>query len=296
MPDSDRHIYFSDNLTPDQRVIAERSVDAHIAHIAQAQAPMRAAREALTETNAAINAPLVRLIEADPEAAKALAVAGERRRQLRQLLEVEPPEIPRTRDLHLDVVAVAGNAVADQLIGTPYHFTWDWHRGAGGSASANRDTGDVTVGTTVDDVRFSDVHAGVGVFLTTATNRPIVAMSLRSSWETYTVSAGGFGGVALAEGGMEMTFLEDGNLKSLKQEKRFRKRVSDGESDQGDSGGFGIGDGIEVAGLMLPGRGYTLNVGAWVYCEQEGGFGIGGDSWAVANIRAKVIFMSLFDQ
>ena len=47
---------------------------------------------------------------------------------------------------------------------------------------------------------------------------------------------------------------------------------------------------------LVPGRGYTLNVGAWVYCEQHGGFGLGGDSVAVANIRAKVIFMSLFDQ
>ena len=39
-----------------------------------------------------------------------------------------------------------------------------------------------------------------------------------------------------------------------------------------------------------------MNVGAWVYCEQEGGFGFGGDSFAVARIQAKVIFMSLFDQ
>jgi hypothetical protein len=297
MPDSDRNIHFSDNLTEEQRAIAERSVDAHIAAVTEARAPLRAANAALAESTAAINAPLGKLIEADPAAAKALAESRDRRRELMRLLDVEPPEIPRTRDLHLDPFTVADNGVADQIIALPYHFTWDWHRGASGATSADRDSGEVTAGTSVDDVPFSDVHAGVGVFLTTPFNRPVVARSLRSSWETYTVSAGGFGGVALAEGGMEMTFLEDGVLKSLRQEKRFRKRLSDSETEQFDSGGFGLGDGsVEVAGLMLPGRGYTLNVGAWVYCEQEGGFGIGGDSFAVAKIRAKVIFMSLFDQ
>jgi len=297
MPDKDVRIDYGEELTPEQRVVVERSVHAHIAHVTDADAPLRAARAALAESRAAINAPLVKLVEADPAAAKARAEAREQRRELVRLLDVEPPAIPRTRDMQLDIATVADNGVADQIIALPYHFIWDWHRGGSGSATANRDTGEVMAGTMVDDVAFSDVHAGVGVFLTTATNRPVVARSLRSSWESYTVSAGSFGGVALAEGGMEMTFLEDGQLKALRQDKRFRKRVSEGETDQWDSGGYGLGDGsVEVAGLMLPGRGYTLNVGAWVYCEQEGGFGFGGDSFAVAKVQAKVIFMSLFDQ
>jgi hypothetical protein len=297
MSDSDVRIEYSEDLTAEQRVVVERSVHTHIAHVTDADAPLRAARAALAKSRAAINAPLVKLVEADPPAAKARAEARDQRRELVRLLDVEPPAIPRTRDMQLDIVTLANNGVADQVIALPYHFTWDWHRGASGSATADRNTGEVTAGTTVDDVAFSDVHAGVGVFLTTPTNRPVVVRSLRSSWESYTVSAGSLGGVALAEGGMEMTFVEDGQLKSLRQDKRFRKRVSEGETDQWDRGGFDLGDGsVEVAGLMLPGRGYTLNVGAWVYCEQEGGFGFGGDSFAVARVRAKVIFMSLFDQ
>ena len=298
MPDRGVRIDYRDDLTAEQRVVVERSVHAHIAHVTDADAPLRAARAALAESRAAINAPLVKLVEADLAAAKARAEARDQRRELVRLLDVEPPAIPRTRDMQLDIVTVADNGVADQIIALPYHFTWDWHRGASGSATADRDTGEVTAGTLVeDDVAFSDVHAGVGVFLTTSINRPVVARSLRSSWDSYLVSAGGFGGVALAEGGMEMTFVEDGQLKSFRQDKRFRKRVSEGETDQWDSGGFGVGDGsVEVAGLMLPGWGYTLNVGAWVYCEQEGGFGLGGDSGAVAKVQAKVIFMSLFDQ
>jgi hypothetical protein len=297
MPDSDLRIDYGQDLTAEQRVVVERSVRAHIAHVTEADAPLRAARAALAESRAAIHAPLVKLVEADPAAAKARAEARDQRRELVRLLDVEPPAIPRTRDMHLDIVTFADNGVADQVIALPYHFTWDWHGGASGLATADRDSGEVTAGTTVDDVAFSDVHAGVGVFLTTPTNRPVVARSLRSSWESYTVSAGSLGGVALAEGGMEMTFVEDGQLKSFRQDKRFRKRVSEGETDQWDRGGFDLGDGsVEVAGLMLPGRGYTLNVGAWVRCEQEGGFGFGGDSFAVARVRAKVIFMSLFDQ
>ena len=76
------------------------------------------------------------------------------------LLDVEPPAIPRTRDLHLDPLTVADNGVADQIIAIPYHFTWNWHAGPAGDDTADRTTGDVTVGTTVDDVAFSDVHRG----------------------------------------------------------------------------------------------------------------------------------------
>jgi hypothetical protein len=289
-------IEFSENLTADQRAAAERSVAAHIAHVADARAPQRAARAALAESTAAIHAPLVRLVEADPAAAKSLAEASDRRRDLMHLLDVDLPAVPRTRDLPLGIVPLADNGVADQFFVLPYHFTWQWHRGASGDSTADRNTGEVSVGTTVDDDEFSDVHAGVGVFMSSTSARPVVARSLRTSSESYTVAAGGFGGDALAEGGMEMTLVEDGQLRSSGQDKRFRKRLSNGEAEQWDSGGFGVGNDIEVAVQMVPGRGYTLNVGAWVYAEQHGGFGIGGDSWAVTKMSAKVILMSLFDQ
>lgn len=247
------------------------------------------------ESAAAINAPLVKLIEADPAAAKALADAGDRRRELLQLFEVEPPAFPRTRDLRLDFTSLVNDGVADQIFPIPYHFDWRWHRGAAGDSSADRTTGEVSVGTTIDDDEFSDVHAGVGVSLSTTDFRRVKARSLRSSWESYLVAAGGFGGDATAEGGMEMTILEDGQLLSSAQDKRFHKRLSNGETDQWDSEGFGTGDSIEVGCLMTPGRAYTLNVGAWVYCERHNGFGLGGTSSAVAKVNAKVIFMSLFD-
>jgi hypothetical protein len=287
---------FSENLNAEQQAAAERSMDAHIAHFTEARTLRRAAQAAQAESAAAINAPLIKLIEADPVAAKALADAGDRRRQFLQIFEeVEPPAIPRTRDLRLDFNTVVNDGVADQIFPIPYHFDWRWHRGAAGDSSADRTTGEVSVGTTIEVDEFSDVHAGVGVSLSTTDFRRVKARSLRSSWESYLVSAGGFGGDATAEGGMEMTILEDGQLLSSAQDKRFRRRLSNGESDQWDSGGFGTGDSIEVGCLMTPGRAYTLNVGAWVYCEQHDGFGLGGASGAVAKVNAKVIFMSLFD-
>jgi hypothetical protein len=286
---------FSENLTAPDRAIAERSVQAHIAHVTQARAERRRITDGQAKAASAVNAPLAKLVEADPAAAKSLTDAADRRRELLGQLDIEAPTFPRTRDLPLDLMRVANDGVADQIFPIPYHFDWRWHRGAEGSSSADRSTGEVTVGTTVDDVDFSDVHAGVGVLMRPTEFRRVKARSLRSSWESYLVAAGGFGGDATAEGGMEMTILEDGQLLSSAQDKRFRKRLSDGESDQWDSGGFGTGDAIEVACLMTPGREYTINVGAWVYCEQHGGFGIGGDSWAVAKVTAKVIFISLFD-
>jgi hypothetical protein len=133
------------------------------------------------------------------------------------------------------------------------------------------------------------------VVLTTDRVKPVLARSQRSSSHNYVVDSGYLGGSATAEGGMEITVLEDGRFLTAAQDKRWRKRVSAGESDSGDSGGFGTGAPIEVTWTMQPGQAYTLNVGAWVFCESQFGAGAAGFSFSQGNLHGIVTLMSLFD-
>jgi hypothetical protein len=132
------------------------------------------------------------------------------------------------------------------------------------------------------------------VFLETNVPRAVIGRSLRKSDHEWLAAAGGFGGDATAEGGLEMTALEDGRFLDAAADKRFRRRVSDGESaSQLFEGGLATGNPLELTWTMQPNKGYTFNVGAWVFCEQHFGFGAGGFSYASAEIRAQVIVLTV---
>jgi hypothetical protein len=178
----------------------------------------------------------------------------------------------------------------------PYHFAWEWHNGdPPGVSTSDRLDGTIRVGTGVSDDRDrSDAHAGFGVFLTTNVPRAVIGRSIRKSDHEYLVAAGGFGGDATAEGGVEMTAFEDGRFLDAASDKRFRRRVSDGESaSQGFQGALVTGDPLELTWTMQPNKGYTFNVGGWVFCEQHFGFGAGGFSYASAEIRAQVLVLTV---
>jgi hypothetical protein len=122
----------------------------------------------------------------------------------------------------------------------------------------------------------------------------VIGRSLRRSDHEFLVSAGGFGGDATAEGGLEMTALEDGRLLDAVADKRFRLRVSDGESGSaGFEGGLTTGNPLELTWTMQPNKGYTFNVGGWVFCEQHFGGGLGGHSFASGELRAQVSALTI---
>jgi len=287
---SGAHVRFSDELNDDQRESVTKSVDALVAR-------SRARYAAITsdeEARAAFYAPHARLVEEDATAGKALAEVQARRKARFQELRFAD----EWSALKPDIVPIFGGSDAPgiQVFPLPYHFAWEWHNGnAPGVSMSDRLDGNIRIAAGVSDDRDrTDSHAGVGVFLETNVPRAVIGRSLRKSDHEWLAAAGGFGGDATAEGGLEMTALEDGRFLDAAADKRFRRRVSDGESaSQLFEGGLATGNPLELTWTMQPNKGYTFNVGAWVFCEQHFGFGAGGFSYASAEIRAQVIVLTV---
>jgi hypothetical protein len=292
---------FSDELTAEQRQVAERSVAEFAARSVEVTARRRAARAARAELSAALQAPLRKIIESDPDAVAALAAARrrqpEREPSLEQLFDLEPPAWPViARDFPLDLAGVLVGGVADQVFPIPYHYDWRWYAPGVEPAvfSADHTTGQVSIATGTRG-GFVDAHAGVGVSLRTDRVTTVSGRSLRSSWDKWSASAGS-DGLGVSEGGMEMTVFEDGELRGFIPDNRWSVVASDYQPVFGDTGGFGTGDPVEVSWTMRPGRDYTFNVGAWVRCT-VGSSSEGAEfDWATGDINAKVTVMTLFHQ
>jgi hypothetical protein len=283
--ESGAYVWFSDELDEKQRESVTKSVDAVVTR-------SRARYTALAsdyEARSAFFAPHMRLVEEDATAVKALTELDDRRKARFQERSVVD-EWPAAKE---DFVPAFGGSDAPgiEVFPLPYHFAWEWHNGNPPSTStSDRLDGTIRVanGVAFDSER-SDAHAGFGVFLTTNVPRAVIGRSLRRSDHTWWVSAGGFGGDATAEGGLEMTALEDGRFLDAVADKRFRRRVSDGESaSEPFQLGLTTGNPLELTWTMQPNKGYTFNVGGWVFCEQHFGFGPGGFSYASAEVRAQV--------
>lgn len=91
-----------------------------------------------------------------------------------------------------------------------------------------------------------------------------------------------------------MTVLEDGRLLAIARDKRFRKRLFNGEDEHVEFDGWTTGDGIQVEWVMLPGRVYTFNVGGWAFCEALSGDGLGSFSYAYPRLDGQVIALTAF--
>jgi hypothetical protein len=292
-------ITFRDDLTrPESRWAAERSVATLVARSAEAVARARAADARRAEVAAALNAPLMKLVEADPAAVEALDALRAGHSAGLDLTDVVRREAPNAG---ADVVSLPRPRVLARV--PPYDFTWHWFNPLGGPSfnpRLNNETGYLALegrsGTAGGGSGFVDAHSGFGLIL--RTDRPVTAVgrSSRRMRFSFGVRAIGVGSNATTEGGMEFTALEDGNLVASASARLWRRRVSAGLSsgfDEEAHGGAGVFEVSEPSALvfaMQPGREYTFNVGAWVFTDRSPG---AGDAAATCLIEGHVLALTI---
>src|SRR5262245_25076165 len=121
-------ITFRDDASPADRENAERSVATLVARSAAAVARNRAAEADLADLTGALNGPLVKLIEGDPLAIKALE-----KLRTYQLMQPDAMDVLR-QDASLTLTSHAiphapQDAVSMRSLGfvPPYDFSWAWH-------------------------------------------------------------------------------------------------------------------------------------------------------------------------
>jgi hypothetical protein len=292
---SDLRVGFDDDVEADERERIEQSVAEMVRQSVERRERQREVAASADALRAAAMAPLNKLIEADSAAMDAITSAA---REKRGAGEVRPErlEFPVTRPNEL-LFDLAPGAHGLQVFAPPYDFLWHWHSGepAPDLPMLDRPNGKIDVGhfTGIGADRQISHHAGFGVSLRTDHPRNVTGRSLRRTSRFYHVSSAGFGGSATAEGGMEMTVVENGQLLRFAEDKVFRSRVSEFESDTAVPDGFTTGDPVEVSWTMLPGSRYEFNVGAWVYCETQQPSLLPDNNQANAAVQALVLAMTL---
>jgi hypothetical protein len=290
---ADVTVQIGDDVPPEYRDAIQASVMTLAKRSAEASRKAFERSKARSEFLSALNRPVGRIIEEDADAAQLLAAASQHQKDYRLAAPAEEPVWPTFEPVDLWLPTEA-DARANQVFTPPYHFQWQWHAGEPPTfSSLDRPNGRIELSTVADEDRDrSDAHGGFGVAMTTNTVKAVKGRSLRRTQHWYQVIAGGQGGSATVEGGMEMTALEDGRLLSAVQDKRYRRRVSGGEDDWIDFDGFATGETIDVDFVMRPGRTYTFNVGGWVFCEAHSGFAT--TSFASTALRANVLALTAF--
>jgi hypothetical protein len=276
----DYELSIRDDATQAERQNAERSVAALLARSAAAAARDRAAEAELTKLTDSLDRPLVKLLEDDPVAAKALEELSARRL-------LQPDE---TNELRHDsaLAPTAARPVPEGLPDVrslgfvpPYDFSWSWHDGNGhppfnrildrsrGVVGLDARSGSVPGGAS----GFVNAHAGFGVFLRAdSTGQRFPHAVLNPGRFSYAMRSVGIGGNATSEGGFEITVFENGRLLAAASRKLWRKRVSGNESAS-DGLGPQVFTGPELQFTIHPGREYTFNAGIWVFSDRSSGVG-----------------------
>jgi hypothetical protein len=285
-------VQIADDVPPEHRDAIRASVQTMARRSAEASRRAVEESKAQTKLMTAMAGPLHKLIEADNEAAEALAASNRGAEDYRPDMPTEEPAWPTVNLVEGKLPATELDFMASQVFGTPWHYQWQWHNGQPPTISSqDRTNGQIRMAVHADqNHNWSDAHGGFGVALRTDRVQAVAGRSLRRTDHTYFVHGGALGGNATVEGGMEMTALEDGRLVSVARDKRFRRRLSNGEREAVGFQGWTTGEGIEVNWVMLPGRTYTFNVGAWVFGEAHGG--VGTASIAQAQLNALVIALT----
>ncbi|MFF0495743.1 hypothetical protein ACFYU5_05010 [Nocardia aobensis] len=283
-------IGFDERVTSDQRPFVERSIAALIEQRSERFTRQRSENRKRAEVLRRIHAPLLRIVEQDPEASRALGeLRAETWSENNDGYELAPksistPSRPQSVELR-----------GFELIGLPYHYDWHWRDGdgpLGPHMTADHTTGKATVDSkVVGSGTWTAGHAGIGVVLTTHDEVAAAARSARKVHTWGAASSAPWGGSATSEGGTEMTVFEDSHLVASGVEKRWRVRTSNGESRYDAPEGDVIADPIEVTWVMRPGSVYTLNVGAWTYCEYHDG--IAHQSESISFVDMNVLFIGL---
>jgi hypothetical protein len=289
---TDVTVQIAEDVPQEHRGAIEASVTTLARRSAEASKRAFERSKARHELLTALSRPLHSMLEEDTDASEALAAAIRRLEADRPDLSMQEPAWPTVKLVEGKSPVADVDFVADQVFGPPWHYQWQWHNGGPPTTSSqDRTTGQIQMATFADqDHNWSDAHGGFGVALTSDRVQAVAGRSLRRTDHTYLVQAGALGGSATVEGGMEMTALEAGNLLSVARDTRFRQRLTNGEEDLLDFGGWSTGEGIEVNWVMLPGRIYTFNVGGWVFSEAHGGLGTA--SVAPARLHALVIALT----
>ena len=166
---------------------------------------------AQTELMTAMARPLHRLIEADDDASEALAASNRRIEEYGSDTPTQEPTWPTVQLVEGMSAATELDFVASQVFGAPWHYQWEWHSGQPPTVSSqDRTSGQIQMA----------VHADQSQLL-----------GCTRTDHTYFVHGGALGGNGTVEGGMEMTALEDGRLLTSARDKRFRKRLTNGERE-----------------------------------------------------------------
>jgi hypothetical protein len=287
-PDSDSssmefHVSFRDDVTEADRQNAERSVAALVARSA-AVVRDRAAEADLAELTGSLNRPLMKLIEEDALATKALEKL--RTHQLMQPTTMDALRQDPPFTLTYDAIPQAPKDVRSLDFVPPYDFNWAWHDVNGFAPFGifgNRPTGGVGVDARSGSVEggapgFVNAHVGFGVFLRSDTTKQVFPHAVLNPGRfSFTMRAVGVGSNATSEGGFELTVFEDGQFLAAASRKLWRSRVSTGpfNPDESASGGQGpqFFAGPELQFTIRAGHGYTFNAGIWAFSDRSTGAG-----------------------
>jgi hypothetical protein len=275
-------ITFRDDVSQADRQNAERSVAALVARSAAAVALDRAAEADLAELADTLNGSLVKLIEGDPLAVKALEKLRTQQLMQPDAMVALRQGTPLTPIYDATSLAPQGGLNLRSLgFVPPYDFSWAWHDGNGhppfdllldrpsGSVGLEARSGSVTGGAS----GFVNAHVGFGVFLRSdTTGQRFPHAVLNPGRFSHVLKTVGIGSNATSEGGFELTVFEDGRLLAAASRQLWRRRISAGESASGGEGNHVI-TGPELEFTIRPGRGYTFNAGIWVFSDRSTGVG-----------------------
>src|SRR5687768_8777689 len=234
---SNLQINFREGLPQRERELAERSVATLVSNATEKFAKVRAAEAERAKVTAALNAPIQKLIEQDPEAVK--AIDSLRNGYLidqdsKLAFAVEPPA-PLARRPIIQFGPLNFQAIAIRPIDVrvpPYDFQWSWHLPDGfppADQLLDKNTGRVGLSAASGPggvSGFINAHAGFGLSLFADRDVTAIGRSLRIMHYGYSLNAIGVDSSATSEGGLEFTALEDGTLINIVSEKLWRKRVS----------------------------------------------------------------------
>jgi hypothetical protein len=271
-------VRFNEAVPPEQRGIVERSIQNMAEHSVAARDRTRAAEAKIAQLAAAINAPLVKLIEQDSAAIeefKGLLAQHQVAFESAGILTPDAPTAVEEATLVLRDIRAAVHA-------PPYHFDWKWHRLDGSPPSisnTNRALGEARLEgrcgplVTGSGPKFVEAHAGFGLVFRANRDGLLSGDSMRRIVWFFAVGAAGLGSNATSEGGTECTILENGQLKIRDVHRLWRKRVSVGEFDTGNSGGVITDTPMRIQFPMRAGREYTFNVGVWAFADNTSGVG-----------------------
>jgi hypothetical protein len=276
-------IYFSANLTPDQRELVEQSIAAAVGRRrAEADAALARMAEEDMLLNA-INAPVANLIRADPRAAEALAKLSARRDVTLDSLHPEGP----LRGGHDHMIRVSPTDTSVELRVPPFDFAY--RHGAGAppfNQSGDREgrlSLDARSGRAIAGGADRFVHAHIGVGCLVRTDRPIVIglSATRSSRHAFSLGAPGFGASATSEGGLETTLMRRDHALMAGSLPLWQRRLTSGEAKERTNFVRRVyPDGM--GGRVEPGE-YVFNVGIYAIANHSSGIGGAGAQSLIEN-------------